>query len=92
MDYRKNIVAETYSELIKCKFCGSTNVVRFGTRDGVQRFWCKDCERKFVDNKALPGFRIPTEWIGLKLLCALSFLSALFNRSSSWDTGLCTGP
>jgi putative transposase len=64
---RPNVLVRTSQELIECKFCGSTNVVKFGTREGVQRFWCKDCERKFVDNKALPGFRTPVEWIGLAL-------------------------
>lgn len=33
-----------------CKYCGSPNVVKFGTFEGVQRYWCKNCERKFADN------------------------------------------
>lgn len=30
-----------------CKYCGSTGVVKFGTYKGVQRYFCKVCERKF---------------------------------------------
>jgi transposase-like protein len=48
----------------KCKFCNSAHVVRFGHRKGVQRWWCKTCKRKFVDNKAMPGMKTPTEQIG----------------------------
>lgn len=48
----------------KCKFCDSAHVVRFGHRKGVQRWWCKACKRKFVDNKALPGMKTPIEQIG----------------------------
>lgn len=44
----------------KCKFCGSRNIVRFGHYQNVQRWWCKDCKRKFVHNDALPRMRTPT--------------------------------
>jgi transposase-like protein len=33
---------------MNCKYCGSANVVKYGTHNGVQRYWCKDCKRKFV--------------------------------------------
>ncbi len=42
-----------------CKFCGSRKVVRYGHFRGVQRWWCKDCKRKFVDNDALPKMQTP---------------------------------
>jgi len=41
-----------------CKYCGATNVIRYGLKKGVQRWWCKSCHRKFVDNDALPGMRV----------------------------------
>ena len=44
---------------IKCKFCGSRRVVKYGHFRGVQRWWCKDCKRKFVDNEALPKMKTP---------------------------------
>ena len=31
---------------------------------GQQRFWCKDCKRKFADNDALPEMQTPVEQIG----------------------------
>jgi len=42
-----------------CKYCGSTNVVRYGLENGVQYWWCKDCHRKFADNDALPEMKTP---------------------------------
>jgi transposase-like protein len=50
-----------------CKVCGSENVICFGHYNGVQRWRCKDCRRKFVDNDALPGMRMPTEHIATAL-------------------------
>jgi putative transposase len=60
---------------ITCKDCGSTDVVRFGTLKGVQRYWCKSCKRKFVNNNALPSMRIPKDQIALAV-------SEYFNGSS----------
>ena len=37
----------------RCKYCGGYNIVKFGHFKGIQRWWCKDCKRKFVDNDAL---------------------------------------
>jgi transposase-like protein len=42
---------------MECKYCQSQNVVKFGTYEGVQRYWCKDCKRKFVANSALPKMK-----------------------------------
>jgi len=38
---------------MNCKYCKSPNIVKFGTFEGVQRYWCKDCKRKFADNMVL---------------------------------------
>jgi len=46
---------------MNCKYCGSPNVVKFGTFNGIQRYWCKDCKRKFADNKALLKMKTPEE-------------------------------
>lgn len=50
-------------EVVKCKYCGSENVVKFGQSKGIQRWWCKDCQRKFVDNDALPSMRTPIKQV-----------------------------
>lgn len=42
-----------------CKFCGSKRIVRYGRYRNVQRWWCKDCQRKFVHNEALPKMKTP---------------------------------
>ncbi len=49
---------------IVCKHCGGHNVTRYGTYHGHQRFWCKDCKRKFADNDALPEMQTPVDQIG----------------------------
>jgi len=52
-----------------CKYCGSKAIVRYGqSPQGTQTWWCKVCERKFVDNDALPRMRTPTDQVGLALL------------------------
>ena len=32
---------------ITCVYCGSSKVIKWGTYDGVQRYYCKACKRKF---------------------------------------------
>jgi len=51
----------------RCKFCRSTEIVKNGTRKGRQYWLCKQCGKGFVDNKAIPGMRYPTENIGSAL-------------------------
>ncbi len=33
-----------------CPYCGSTNIIRFGKVEGVQRYRCRDCGRTFLEN------------------------------------------
>lgn len=49
---------------IACKYCGGHNVTKYGHFRGIQRFWCKDCKRKFADNEALPNMQTPIEQVG----------------------------
>jgi putative transposase len=51
----------------QCKHCGSVNVIRYGYYGGVQRLWCKECRRKFADNKAPPGMKSSTNQIAFTL-------------------------
>jgi putative transposase len=48
-------------DIPRCKFCQSTNVVKNGTRNGVQYYLCKECGRGFVYNRGLPRMRYPIE-------------------------------
>ena len=43
----------------RCKYCGSQNIVKYGTSGGTQYWWCKDCKRKFADNDAIAGMKTP---------------------------------
>lgn len=49
---------------ITCKYCGSHKVIKYGHFRGRQRFWCKDCKRKFADNDALPNMQTPVDQVG----------------------------
>lgn len=53
--------------LVKCKYCGFGDVVKFGTYKGVQRWWCKVCKRKFVDTDALYKMKTPIRQIASAL-------------------------
>ncbi|MBN1188675.1 MAG: IS1 family transposase [Dehalococcoidales bacterium] len=48
---------------LRCKLCGSTRLVKFGRYHGIQRWWCKDCHRKFADNNAIPEMKTPAEQV-----------------------------
>ena len=53
-------IAEEVSQIPEqCKFCGSKRIVRYGRYQNVQRWWCKDCKRKFVHNLAIPKMKTP---------------------------------
>lgn len=45
---------------LKCKLCDSKNIVKYGQYQGLQRYFCKDCGRKFADNDALPHMKTPS--------------------------------
>jgi putative transposase len=49
-----------------CKYCQSPNTIRFGTLKGVQRYWCKDCKRKFVPD-TLPMMKTPAKIVASAL-------------------------
>ena len=51
----------------KCKFCGSRHIVRYGHWQNRQRWWCKDCKRKFADNDAPIGMKTPSVQIASAL-------------------------
>ena len=53
-------IVENYSVPDKCKFCGSRRIVRYGHYQMRQRWFCKDCKRKFADNDAPPKMKTPT--------------------------------
>jgi putative transposase len=45
---------------IRCVHCHSKEISKYGSHKNIQRWWCKECKRKFADNKAYPGTKITT--------------------------------
>ena len=48
---------------VTCKYCGSKNVVKNGTKGEYQYYLCRDCGHTFAGNNALPGMRFPPDRI-----------------------------
>jgi putative transposase len=44
---------------IACKYCNSSDIVRYGTYNDEQYFWCKECKRKFSNKDALSRMKTP---------------------------------
>ena len=59
----------SYTETISiyCKYCGSKNVVRNGTKGNLQYYLCNDCQHTFAGNNALPGMCYPPDRIATAL-------------------------
>jgi len=52
---------------IACKWCGNTDVMRYGVRHGVQEYICKACGRKFTEKDSPYHMQTPTDQIGASL-------------------------
>lgn len=52
---------------IRCKYCGSTNMKRYGHYDSTQLWWCADCERKQTGKDTLFKMRFPSDQIATAL-------------------------
>jgi transposase-like protein len=66
-NYRLKRVYEEASKMAQqevqprsCKYCGSSNVVRFGHSKQKQRLLCRDCGRTFMDSDTVAGMKTPT--------------------------------
>ena len=53
---------------IRCKYCNSKNISKFGIHKNIQRWWCKECKRKFADNQSFPGTKMPLSAVHSALL------------------------
>ena len=67
--------------MVKCKYCGSEDVVKFGTYHGNQRWWCKECKRKFIDTDTIFKMKTPIRQIS-------SALSAYYGGMSLDNIGM----
>jgi putative transposase len=50
-------------EDFNCKYCGASDVVRYGTEKGTQYWLCNKCGHKFADNRASPEMKTPPQQI-----------------------------
>jgi transposase-like protein len=48
---------------IRCKYCQSPNVIKYGKYKAVQRYFCKDCKRKFAGIDTIPKMQYSTSKI-----------------------------
>jgi len=51
------------SEPTICKYCQSPRIKKYGLVKGVQRYFCNDCNRKFVSTDTIPKMQTPTKVI-----------------------------
>jgi len=58
-------VSYTSTCFVRCKFCGSRNVVKYGKRGYTQYYLCRDCKHTFVGNDCLPTMRYPPEQVAV---------------------------
>ena len=61
------IESTTTTQTITCKNCGSNAIVKFGSYKGVQRYWCKSCQRKFKADDSLFHMKVSHEHISSAL-------------------------
>lgn len=57
----------TEPEPIRCKWCGSLDIMKYGIRNGVQEYICQKCGRKFNAKDAPYKMRTTVEQIGASL-------------------------
>ena len=57
----------TEPEPIKCKWCGSDEIKKYGVYDDVQWYYCLKCNRKFANNDNPIGKRSSVEDIGTSI-------------------------
>lgn len=42
-----------------CKYCGGNHITRYGVVNGVRRYFCCDCQRKFTSKNNLFHMKVP---------------------------------
>lgn len=63
----KQIIRTLKRKIIKCKFCNSTSIIKYGKKNGKQNYFCKDCKRNFVDNIDFENMKYDPKTIALTL-------------------------
>ena len=53
----------TTERVITCRFCGSTDLIKYGTYNDIQNYFCKSCERKSTGTDAYPKMQYSKDLI-----------------------------
>ena len=53
----KSVFATALNNGIACKFCNSTQIIKYGKANNKQVYLCKSCARKFVPNEGFEGMK-----------------------------------
>jgi len=62
---------------IKCKYCDSVNIIKYGYYKNIQNYFCNSCHRKFKINDNLFHSKVPAKYIidALDMYCRGLFVS-----------------
>lgn len=58
-----------------CPTCTPNTLIKYGVSKGGQIYYCKTCGKRFTDNGALPGRRVPPDQVGTAISLFYSGLS-----------------
>jgi len=64
-----------------CKFCGSSNIIKYSKANNKQIYFCKSCARKFVPNEGFEGMKYDARVVTTTL--DLYFKTFLCERSQT---------
>jgi transposase-like protein len=53
----KSVFNASHDNDIACKFCNSTQIIKYGKANNKQVYFCKSCARKFVPNEGFEGMK-----------------------------------
>ena len=52
---------------MNCKYCQSENTIKFGTYEGIQLYYCKDCKRKYTELDTLSHMQVPVDRVEVQI-------------------------
>lgn len=63
----KQTIGNKKKSSIECKFCNSTEIIKYGKKNGKQNYLCKDCKRNFVNNIDFENMKYNPKIVALTL-------------------------
>ena len=60
-------MSEIINQIPKCKYCQSENIIKFGKYKDVQRYYCKECKRKFKADNSTFHMKVPADYVSQAL-------------------------